>query len=561
MKPKTWLLLMAPWILLWTVIPGYGGTISPKTPSRESLPAGRDGAVAAPARPSHGHVLRFGVQVSGMGKLDPHFAAGSQDRAVADMVFNGLLRYQPGNAPRIEPDLARAMPEFEMLDGRQVWTIRLREGVLFHPGPASAAYEMTAEDVVFSLNKSSDRRYCAYAGEYAGMTFEAVDRYTVRITLLKPISPILFLPKLTNYAGGFIISQKAIQAMGYERFASHPVGTGPFMFRGFQPGGTLILEANPHYFRGKPLLDAVEIHFLPDIKAREKALEEGGLDVITGSAEKGWPEKMEAEPGIEVDAHGAGETATIYLNAAMKPLDDIRVRRAVAYALNRQAFLDAASQRIVGAALSPIIEKFLPGGLAPDEVRRLGLSYDADLHKARQLLAEAGYPDGFALNLVSSEKRVYRTDYEVMRKQLARVGIDCNVKVVSHSEMHKLIRRTTLPIVIYVAWRPNADIYLSHFFHSDAIVVSGAKPDTNFSHYRKVDRLIEAARLEIDPERQIGLWKQAQVRILDDMVAYPIMYSFQCYARKANVDYGHKLVSTMALYPQFTEKTNLNGAP
>ena len=82
------------------------------------------------------NVLRFGVHVSEMGTLDPHFAAGSQDRAVADMIFNGLLRYQPGDAPKIEPDLAERIPDFEMINGRQVWTIKLRQGVFFHAGPS-----------------------------------------------------------------------------------------------------------------------------------------------------------------------------------------------------------------------------------------------------------------------------------------------------------------------------------------------------------------------------------------------------------------------------------------
>ncbi|MBR9985382.1 MAG: hypothetical protein KFF68_05680 [Desulfosarcina sp.] len=88
-------------------------------------------------------MLRFGIHVSEMGNLDPHFAAGSQDRALADMVFNGLLRYQPGNAPKIEPDLAEQIPGFEMIGGRQVWTVKLRKGILFHPGPQTAAYALT----------------------------------------------------------------------------------------------------------------------------------------------------------------------------------------------------------------------------------------------------------------------------------------------------------------------------------------------------------------------------------------------------------------------------------
>ncbi len=502
-------------------------------------------------------ILRFGVHVSDMGRLDPHFAAGSQDRAMADMVFNGLLRYQPGNAPRIEPDLAQDMPEFKMVAGQQVWTVKLRKGVMFHPGPVTAAYEMTADDVVYSLNKSADKRFCAYAGEYAGMTFKKVDRYTVQILPPKPLSSILFLPKFTDYAGGFIVSKKAIEAMGYDRFKNHPVGTGPFVFKANHPGKKLILTANERYFRGRPALDGVELHFLPDIKDRETALKSGEIDVITGSAEKGWPEKFEAQPGVVIDAHGVGEVVTIYCNSEASPLDDIRVRRAIAYALDRREFLETGSERIAGAVFSPVPAQFLPGGLTAGEIESIGLAYDTDPVKARKLLVEAGYPNGFTLDLVSSEKRIYRTCYEMMRKQLARIGIDCNIQVVSHSEMHKRIRKEPLPIVIYVAWRPNAQIFLSRFFHSDSIVVTGAKPDTNFSRYPKIDPLIEAARLEIDPEKQINLWKQAQIRILNDMVAYPILYQIQCYARRTEVDYGHPLVSTMALYPQFTEKTRL----
>ncbi len=127
--------------------------------------------------------------------------------------------------------------------------------------------------------------------------------------------------------------------------------------------------------------------------------------------------------------------------------------------------------------------------------------------------------------------------------------------------MHRLIRRDPRPVVIYAAWRPNADAYLTRFFHSDSIVVTGVKADTNFAHYKKVDRLIEDARLEIDPVKQVNLWGQAQIMVMNDMAAYPVMYTNQGYVRRAYVDYGHTLLSTMALYPQFTEKTRLRPKP
>jgi len=506
-------------------------------------------------------MLRLGLHVSAAGSLDPHVAAGSQDRVVADMLFNGLLRYQPGDAPHLEPDLAESIPDFEMVDGRQVWTVRLRKGVLFHAAPTTPAYELTADDVVFSLNKSKTPETSAYAGEYEGITAASVDRYTVRLTVAEPMSAMLFLPKLANYAGGFIVSQRAIQSMGTDGFNRHPVGTGPFVFSGYTPGSELVLSAHADYFRGRPALDGVRIRYMPDARDRQAALLRSDLDVIMGSGEKGWVEETAAAEGIIVDSFGVGEVVSLYLNTRLPPLDDIRVRQAIAYALDREQFARSINPRFVEGVSSPIPAALLPGGLEREVVHRLGLAYDVDLARARRLMGDAGYPQGFKLSLVSSEKRLYRSCYAEIRRQLARIGIDCRIQVMNHSRMHRQIRQKPLPLVLYVAWRPNPDTYLSQFFHSDAIIVNGRHPDTNFAHYDRIDNLIEAARLETASDRQVRLWEQAQIRILDDMVVYPIMYTKQCYARRAVVDYGHPLVATMALYPQFTERTRIGPAP
>jgi len=504
------------------------------------------------------NTLKFGLHVSAMGNLDPHFAAGSQDRAFADMVFNGLLRYQPGNAPKIEPDLAEAMPEFRMEGGRQIWTVILKKGVMFHDSPDVPAYELTADDVIFSLTKSADKQYCAYSGNYTGMTLVKKGKYRLEIIPANPVSPVLFFPKISNYGGGFIVSRKVIEKKGYEEFKTHPVGTGPFKFSSHLKDKYISLVANKDYFRGAPRLAGVEIHFMPELTDREAALNAGRMHVVTGSGEKGWILDIERKQGITVDTHGAGEVGTVHLNMTVPPLNDIRVRKAIAYALGRQGFLDTISSRISGPVFSPVPDQFLPGGIPEKEATLLRLTYARDLPRAVKLLADAGYAQGFTLDLVSSEKRVYRRAYEVLARQLADVGIKCNVRVVPHSEMHRVIRKDPRPIVIYFAWRPNADAYLTRFFHSDSIVVSGKRPDTNFSHYDKIDKIIEAARMETDPKTQINLWVQAQIRILNDMAALPIMFGRNCYARRTSLDYGHTLVSTMALYPQFTERTHLD---
>ncbi|WP_022667704.1 ABC transporter substrate-binding protein [Desulfospira joergensenii] len=502
-------------------------------------------------------ILKFAVHVSGMGKMDPHYAAGSQDRAFADMVFNGLLRYKPGDAPAIEPDLAVRMPKLTMEGNRQVWTVELRKGVMFHPGPKTPAHELTADDVLFSFAKAADEKRSAYAGEYKGISLEKQDAYTIRFILDDPISSILFFPKITNYNGGFILSKRAVEEMGYEAHQQHPVGTGPFMFQSHVPGKKLCLRAHKEYFRGSPLLDGVDILFVPKTEKRKQGLLDGSLDVIIGSGEKGFTRSLLRHGGIEADAHGPGEVAVIYLNTRIPPMDDIRVRKAIMYALDRKAFLEVYSKNLGGPVFSPVPARFLPGGLTRTGVDQLGLLYEQDLEKAGKLLAEAGYPNGFSLDLVGSEKRVYRHYYRILKELLARIKIECRVDILPHSGMHRVIRNHPRPIVIYAAWRPNADVFLTRFFHSDSILVTGIRPDTNFAHYSGIDHLIEKARLEINPKKQILLWQQAQIKILSDAVAYPVMYAKMLSFRWDSVDYGHPLYSSMALYPQFTEKTRL----
>jgi peptide/nickel transport system substrate-binding protein len=123
--------------------------------------------------------------------------------------------------------------------------------------------------------------------------------------------------------------------------------------------------------------------------------------------------------------------------------------------------------------------------------------------------------------------------------------------------MHSQIREDVNPIVIYVAFRPNADVYLTQFFYSPSIVVKGASPVTNFSHYSAIDDLILQARAETDPAAQEELWRQANTQILKDVAAVPLQYQNQVYARSQKVDYGHELVKVLALYPGIDETTTI----
>ena len=120
-----------------------------------------------------------------------------------------------------------------------------------------------------------------------------------------------------------------------------------------------------------------------------------------------------------------------------------------------------------------------------------------------------------------------------------------------------MIRQDLSPLVYYACWRPDTGVFLKRFYHSSSIVVTGESPDTNFSHYDKIDSLIEKARVETDPQKQVAMWKEAQLQLLKDCVTYPIIAANQTYVRRSWVDYGHELKSSLALYPQITEKTRI----
>ena len=515
------------------------------------------GLVPIPYSAHAAGILRIAQNASDVGSLDPHFATTTQDRSLVDMVFNGLVRYKPGDGSVFEPDLATSLPTQRAVEGKQVWTFQLRRGVMCHPTTGVPSYALTSEDVVYSLQKSADKNRSAYAADYTGMTVEAPDAQTVKVTLDKPLSPVLFFAKVANYNGGFIVCKKAAEKLGADGMKTRPVGTGPFMFKSYSPQERVQLVANPAYFRGKPQLDGVDFRYMPDISSRELALRNAQVEVINGAPDKAWVDKMKGVPGVKVDVFGVGEVAVLHLQTTAPPLDKPEVRKAIAYALERDEFLALVGPGIGENVYSPVPVKFLAGGLTRQELAAKGLDYKTDREKAKKLLADAGYPNGFPLEMVTSEMTGYRVLYESMQAQLAKVGIKANVKVVDHPTMHSMIRKDANPLVIYIAWRPNADIFFTQFLHSDSIVVTGRKPNTNFSHYNKVDGLIEQARNETDQAKQVALWKEAQIKALEDMVVYPIQYQNQVYARSTAVDYGHELISVLALYPGITEKTRL----
>lgn len=496
------------------------------------------------------NILRMGVNISGFDTQDPHFAASFADRMLADMVFNGLIRFKPGLAPELEPDLAVDIPEPVVVNGKQTWTFHLRQGVLFHPAVDGQVREMTAADVIASFEKTTDPARSAYAGGYAGIRVEALDERTVRFTVDPPQSPLLFLPKVANYAGGFVVAAAPDQAGG-----TRLLGTGPFAIQGQTGPGTFFLDRHGPYFRGTPRLEGVEIHFLPETGPRLAAFAKE-LDLICGESSAQWVAGVRGKRDIIIDHFGVPETACIHFNTLYRPFSDARVRKAAAYCLNRDRFLDPFGAEMAKNVFSPA-PPHMPGGLGEAEVRALNLHYPRDIEKARALLAGAGYKEGFEFDVVASELVQIKKNYYTLQHQLKAAGIRMNIRLTDHANYHKLIRMNTNPIVIYEAFRPNTDELLSRFFHSESKVMTGKKMATNFSNYTGIDDLIEKARSERVTSAQIKLWEYAQIKLLEDMVVYPLHFRRHTYVRKPWLDYGHPLIDAIALYPQITEKTRL----
>lgn len=472
------------------------------------------------------------------------------------MIYNGLVRFDPADSKKFVPGLAEAIPQPTTEGGKQVWTFKLRKGVMWHKSPKTDSYELTADDVVFSLQKSADPKRSAYSADYAGMTPEKVDDYTVKITLDQPISPTLFLPKVADYSGGYIVSKKAFDAYGLDGIKTQPVGTGPFSFKSYTPQNAVELEAFDKHFMGQPLLTGVTNRFMPDSNSRQLALQNGEVDVISGLPEKQWVDQINGVNGLTADVFGVGEVTFLNLNVDNENLSDVRVRQAICYAMNRANHLALSGGAPVSEAVYSVVPaQLMAGGLTKEEATAKGVAYDFNLDKAKQLMSEAGKSGGFEMTLVTSQNQDYRKNYETMQAELAKINIKLNLNVVDHPTYHAQIRKDVNPLVIYIAFRPNADTYLTQFFLSDSIVVSGKTPNTNFSHYSKIDDLIKQARYETDAQKQAQLWQQANVQILQDAAAFPLMFVNQVYGRSKKVNYGHELVSNISLYPGITEKT------
>jgi peptide/nickel transport system substrate-binding protein len=255
---------------------------------------------------------------------------------------------------------------------------------------------------------------------------------------------------------------------------------------------------------------------------------------------------MRQLPGTVVDVQDPAELSQLYLNVTQKPLDDIRVRQAIASAVNRP---ELVRWRATDVSREPgsVVPRFYLGFTADGGLPKF------DLARARALLAEAGYPNGLTIRMVHTQNPTMFAAMQVIQAQLKRAGITLDLNVVEHATFHQMIRQDASPIVFYSAARfPVADTYLTQFFHSRSIVRTPTAV-TNFSHCTAADADIDAARGEPDPARQSAFWAAAQRKVIAEVYAVPLIETQTAWARRSNFDYGYANKGAMATGPLFTE--------
>ncbi|MBY8918327.1 polyamine ABC transporter substrate-binding protein [Nitratireductor sp. L1-7-SE] len=486
-----------------------------------------------------GETLNIGMGSADAGKLDPHVATSTPDKGLLHWMFNGLVRIKPGEASPadIEPDIAES---WTASDDGLTWTFKLREDVECHGdyGP------LDAEDVVYSLNRSANSDVSAFAKDYSAFdSVEATGDHEVTIKLKNPVPSLLGM--LVPYHGGNIVCKDAVEALGAD-FERTPIGTGPFMFEEYQPQQYVKLVANPEYFRGEPKIKEIYYRYIPSDASRDLAFQSGEIDMIYGKQDQTWVERISKIPGTKVAVMKPGEMSVIHLNMTMPPLDDVRVRRAVAHAINRDAMVQFKGPDVTLAAISPVPEGYL--GFTDDVP-----TYEYSIEKAKALLAEAGHPDGVTIKAIHTTLPGMITTMEAIQALLREADINLEIETVEHATFHEQIRKDLSQVTHYAAARfPVADTYLSQFFHSDAIVGTPTAV-TNFSHCAVADDEITAARVETDADRQLELWAEAQRKIMDEVCAVPIVQSLQLWAWKDTLDLGVEVNGSLNLSPPVTE--------
>ena len=463
-------------------------------------------AVPAPAPTA---LLRVGMEAQPT-TMDPGLSTDLYSQQVYSHVLEPLLQLDTEGAPR--PALAESWAV--STDGR-VWTFRLRQNVKFHDGT-----DFTADDVKFTLERilNPDTRspQRGLLSQIAGV--EAADRHTVRIR-----TQAAFVPILTNLATAAYILPRAYHTRVGRDFARRPVGTGPYKWIEWVADERIVLEANPDYYGGRPAMERVQFRFIPEASVRLAELESGGTDLIAGVPAQ---DLRRLRVSLLLDLHEVIGTnyRLIAFNTSVKPFDDVRVRQAIAHAVDKQKVVD-----VVWPGRGVVAEGPIPPTSWAHDPGFKGIGFN--LNRAKQLMAEAGHASGFDMNYLITAGEESQREVALIIDQLKQININVKVTAVEFPTLLDRLLKANYD-VLRVGWtvNPEPDALLYSPFHTSAI------GGFNFTKYRnpRVDELLDRGRTVTNQNDRIRIYRDAQRMIVQDAPMVFIFHEKRTYAtRKA----------------------------
>ena len=453
-------------------------------------------AAAGEVKP--GGTLKIG-HVGGVLNFDAHRLSRG-NYPMLTQVYNTLVRYD--DKLKAHPDLAESWSFSK--DGLTL-EFKLREGVKFHNGR-----ELVADDVVWNIQRVQDPKTAAHVRplSLAIKSAEAADKYRVVLRMEKPTPAVLDL-----FDTMFIMPKEAvaeIQKMG--------VGTGPFQVVEWIPGDKVIFKKFPDYFRkGLPYLDGVILQQIPDAPALVVNLEAGALDMAYEVPPRDAARLMNDRKAVLLQSMGGAIVVDIMMNVSRPPFDNKKVRQAINHAVDRKRFVDMV---LVGFG-DPWCQPFPPQSLGFS--KDLGTKHCTfDLAQAKQLLAEAGYPNGFeaVLHISTATFPITRQFAQILQADLAKIGVRLTIRDVEPAEYREVTwgTKNKFAIVLHEYGRGNRDPD-TLFKAAGAWYTKDGMPTFTSPEYI---RLVDEAGNTLDPAKRRRVYDEIARYLADQAFTVPI---------------------------------------
>lgn len=431
--------------------------------------------------------------------LDPHQGKETSAVEFTDQIFDTLFVVDQNN--EVQPLIAES---YEQTSDTQ-YAVKIREGIKFHDGS-----DLTAEDVKFSLDRAIASASVSYIVDFID-NVEVVDEYNVLINLKAP-----YAPALRNLSVPFsAIVPKALVEADEDAFIKNPVGCGPYKFVEWKPGDSARLVAFDEYFGGKAATENLVMKVIPEASQRTIALENNEIDIAYDIIPNDL-EKVANNENLQLFDAPSLTCYYVSMNLNKAPYDNQLVRDAINFAIDRQTIVDIIAYGS-GEPADAIVAPGVFGYSSPG-------AYEYDPEKAKSLLAEAGYPDGFSTSIWVNDNQTRVEVCQAIQGMLKEIGIDCAVEVM---EFGSFIQATTNGEhdMAYFGWVTSsidADYTYYSLEHSSQ---QGAAGNRTFLADAEVDALIETGRTTTDTETRLAAYRDLAVKLKEINNNAPIYYS------------------------------------